>query len=219
MVKIDDAMVARGVKWCGEHVMMTRAGSDIVRGFLEAVVNPPDEPEIPVTEEQIIAGALVLYPSGIVPKWVEDVRGKIAKTYRAMRRLEPKIELRCQTCQGQAVRVEEGIPSRSTQAPHVHDWLLRGAGGGGGGPSTETYTCACGARKEVREWAAPRQRVITTTRTLYCRYVPHKHISDDKRTGTKDRRAHGHRGLITHDGPFRRHCVDNLPETWDRRRP
>lgn len=117
MVKITDDMVERGVKWCGEHVMMTRAGSEVVRGFLEAVVNAPTEPA------------------------------------------------------------------------HIHDWLLRGAGGAGGGPSTETYTCACGARKEVREWAAPRQRVITTTRTLYCRYVPNKHVSDDTRGDVKDRRA------------------------------
>lgn len=66
------------------------------RAALEAAINPPD---VVVTDEMVSAGNSAYH------KWFGNGRPCLevyGHVYRAMRRLEPKIEMRCPTCSGQS---------------------------------------------------------------------------------------------------------------------
>ncbi len=78
---IDDAMVKRfknAVGWCGTH----RGDDERIQKALEAALNPPAEPPIPVSEK--MKAAAYDYINGMAS---HDVL-KPEEIYRAMRRVE-----------------------------------------------------------------------------------------------------------------------------------
>jgi len=85
-IQIDDAMVERAL-W--KAMWPIHGPADInwknMRDILEVALNPSDEPEIPVTEEQRLAGWKAFNRRPGSP----DVIDCILDAYRAMRKLEP----------------------------------------------------------------------------------------------------------------------------------
>jgi len=164
-IPIDDAMVERAV----EAYSAGSEGSDyFMRCALEAALNPPEEPEIVVTEEMKEEGRkqvrylaqynLAAQKSGV---FLEGGSGSIEPSdseiiYRAMRRLEPKRETaadavqhsvteRCHRRAGMrekmARAIYENLQSRSFSM--IHPWETRE------GAYRETFVVAADAALDV----------------------------------------------------------------------
>lgn len=94
-INITDEMVRRALTvTVAGHMASAEAGKTVndylswhaVRAALDAALNPPPEPEIPVTEEMMRAGADAIGDAMMI----ETLGSQAARIYRAMRKLEPK---------------------------------------------------------------------------------------------------------------------------------
>lgn len=123
MTEITDAMVVRVSRWITEDP--TRRDLDMtndeIRSMLDAALN---ELEIAVSDAMRCAGesAYVEYCRQYRDAEVGvPVSPLVQHVYRAMRALEPKVEMVCPTCSG------EGRPR--TAAESLHDWSAPYPGG------------------------------------------------------------------------------------------
>lgn len=85
-IEINEAMVDRALDAAGG---LSNGSRDAMRAALDAAMNPPAEPEIPVTSDMLEAAERKAFSWG----WEfgrEKCRAELTKAYRAMRALEPQ---------------------------------------------------------------------------------------------------------------------------------
>ena len=89
-IPVTDAAIERCRKW-----FLNRFGTnhsiDTTREMLDAALNPPQGPEIIITDEMTLAGVAALKTSNTACAASDWYSEKAKEVYRAMKRLEPKL--------------------------------------------------------------------------------------------------------------------------------
>lgn len=180
-VEISDEMVERAGKIV-DHIRGITRG-DVFQMLKAALSPPPAEPVIPVTQAMLGAGMLVWAQRHEV-KYSRDEQ-VIGDIYRAMRALEPKVELTCPTCSGPAIEKDW-----LNKLYHVN-WVVRDPYGNPM-PSMQFFCSRCRSTNIL-------QRDCSQGRVTYAR-VGSLGVWDDSRSGMERRRWNG----ANPQGHFRR---------------